>query len=90
MSSSTVLFIYYLQQFENGPKWHWNRITLAGMAVLIGVPSDYRPKIFSQRVFLYIWCFRLSFIHHCYIVGCYEGGNESNLRKTSEIHKTNR
>lgn len=44
--------IYYMQCFEDiQPKWDWIRSTMAGTAVLFGIASNYRPRIFAHGVY---------------------------------------
>lgn len=43
--------LYFWQQFEESPtKWDYSRILLIGIACGCGFPSEYRPKITSNRV----------------------------------------
>lgn len=47
----TIAFFYFMQQFENGSKWCWNRITFDGIRIICGFACELKPKMYSTRLF---------------------------------------
>lgn len=47
----TIAFFYFMQQFETGPKWCWNRFTFNGIRIVCGFVCELKPKMYSTRLF---------------------------------------
>lgn len=57
---------YYMQQFEDEPKFDWFRISLAGFGPCFGVVTDYNAKATPHRI-AYLFCLLGAFL--IYIIG---------------------